>query len=209
MNIVVFGAAGGTGLQIVRQALNGGHRVTAFVRRPDALPIRHDNLVIAIGDTTGDESSVAQAIRGQDVVVSALGRRKSLRSDHLIARSMQSIVVSMQQAGVQRLILVSAFGVGASHRDAPVIPRIMYSLLLRDLFADKQVAEDIVRRSNLDWTIVHPVLLTDGPLTTKYRTGERLALRGLPKISRADVAHFILAEIDRRAFVGKVAVVSY
>lgn len=209
MNVLVFGATGSTGQEVVRQALGRGHRVTAFVRRPDALPIKDDNLGIAIGDTTRDESKVAEAIGGQDVVVSALGRRKSFSSDHLIARSMQAIVPSMERAGVRRLILVSAFGVGESRRDAPMIPRIMYSLLLRDIFADKQVAEEGLRRSDLDWTIVYPVLLTDGPLTAKYRVGERLALRGLPKISRADVAHFILGEIEGRAFVRKVATISY
>jgi putative NADH-flavin reductase len=115
----------------------------------------------------------------------------------------------MARAGVRRLILVSAFGVGESRRDAPLIPRIMYRVLLGDIFADKKAAEDNVRRSNFDWTFVYPVLLTDGPMTGAYRVGERLELHGLPKISRADVAHFILTEVGKRAFVRKVAVISY
>ncbi|HWH49850.1 MAG TPA: NAD(P)H-binding protein, partial [Burkholderiales bacterium] len=76
-------------------------------------------------------------------------------------------------------------------------------------FADKKAAEDRVRGSNLDWTFIYPVLLTDGPVTGAYRVGERLQLRGLPKISRSDVAHFILAELGKRTFVRKVAVISY
>jgi putative NADH-flavin reductase len=141
-------------------------------------------------------------------VVSALGRRNTFSSDHLIERSMRAIVPAMERNGVRRLILVSALGVGESHRNAPLIPRIMYRVLLSDIFADKKVGEDLVKQSGLEWTIVQPVLLTDGPLTGKYRAGERLDLHGLPKISRADVAHFILTEAGRGAFVGRVAVVS-
>jgi putative NADH-flavin reductase len=189
--------------------LSRNHKVTAFVRRPEALPITDPRLRIVAGDTTRDQSKIAEAVRGQDIVVSALGRRNSFRSDHLISRSMRLIVPAMEQAGVPRLILVSALGVGESRRDAALIPRIMYGVLLRDIFADKKAAEDEVRRSSLDWTIVYPVLLTNGPLTGRYRVGERLDLRGMPKISRADVAHFILAEIENGAFVRKVAIISY
>lgn len=194
---------------MLRQALTQGHEVTAFVRSPSKLPLTHEHMRVIVGDTTRADSRIAQAVAGQDVVVSALGRRNTLRSDHLIARSMKAIVPAMERAGIRRLILVSAFGVGESRRAAPLIPRIMYRVLLRDIFADKSAAEDDLRRSDLDWTIVYPVLLTDGPLTGKYRAGEHLELHGMPKISRADVAHFILAEITNRAFVRKVPIVSY
>lgn len=209
MNILVFGSTGPTGQQVVRQALSLGHTVTAFVRNPAKLPTNEARLRVVIGDTARDMPKVAEAVSGQDVVVSALGRRSSFKSDHLIERSMQAIVPSMERAGVHRLIVVSAFGVGESRRDAPLIPRIMYRVLLSDIFADKKAAEDDVRRSSLDWTFVYPVLLTDGPVTGAYRVGERLELHGIPKISRADVAHFILAEVGSRAFVRKAAVVSY
>jgi putative NADH-flavin reductase len=210
MNILVFGATGPTGQQVLRQALSQDHTVTAFVRDPAAtLPTNERRLRVVIGDTTWDTHKVAEAVAGQDVVISALGRRSTFKSDHLIERSMQAIVPAMERAGVRRLILVSAFGVGESRRDAPLIPRIMYRVLLSEIFADKKAAEDNVRRSSLDWTFVYPVLLTDGPMTGAFRAGERLELHGLPKISRADVAHFILAEVGKRAFVRKVAVVSY
>ena len=209
MNILVIGASGLTGQQIVKQALARGHLVTAFVRRPDALAIADQRLRTVIGDATQDKSKVAEAMHGQEVVISALGRRNSFRSDHLISRSMEVIVPSMEQAGVRRLILVSAFGVGASHRDAPLVPRIMYRLLLKDIFADKRSAEEKLAKTGLDWTIVYPVLLTNGPLTGRYRVAERLDLHGMPKISRADVAHFILTEAETPAFVHKVAAISY
>jgi putative NADH-flavin reductase len=208
MNILVFGATGPTGQQVVKQALSQGHTVTAFVRNPATLSIGDEPLRVVIGDTARDTPKVAEAVGGQDVVISALGRRSTFKSDHLIERSMQAIVPAMERAGVRRLILVSAFGVGESRRDAPLIPRIMYRVLLSDIFADKKAAEDNVRRSNLDWTFVYPVLLTDGPMTGAYRVGERLELHGIPKISRADVAHFILSEVGKCAFVRKVAVIS-
>ena len=104
---------------------------------------------------------------------------------------------------------VTAFGVGASRSEAPLIPRLMYRLLLSDIFADKLAAEDYLRGTRIEWTFVYPVLLTDGPRTGRYRAGEHLALRGLPKISRADVADFILRELRDAAYVRKTAVLSY
>ena len=209
MKILVLGATGATGQQLVRQALSQGHAVTAFARNAGALPKDEKRLRVVVGDTTLDAPRIAEAVSGQDVVISALGRRNSFKSDHLIERSMQAIVPSMERAGVRRLIVVSAFGVGESRRDAPLIPRIMFRVLLNDIFADKKAAEDRVRGSNLDWTFIYPVLLTDGPVTGAYRVGEHLQLRGIPEISRSDVAYFILAEISNRAFVRKVAVISY
>jgi putative NADH-flavin reductase len=183
--------------------------VTAFVRDPRRLATRDERVRVVAGDTTRDQPAIEEALRGQDVVVSALGRRATLSSDHLIERSMRMLVPAMERSGVRRLILLSAFGVGESRRDAPWIPRIMYRVLLSDIFRDKLAGEKRVRQSSLDWTIVYPVLLTHGPLTYRYRAGERLSLHGLPRISRADVARFILTEAENGGFVRKAVVVSY
>jgi putative NADH-flavin reductase len=209
MKLLLFGATGPTGSQVAKQALERGHTVTAFVRDPAKLSIKHERLRVVTGDTTRNESAIAETVRGQDAVVSALGRRTTLNSDHLIERSLRAIVPAMERAGVRRLVLLSAFGVGDSHHEAPLLPRIMYRLLLRDIFADKKAGEDRVRQSSLDWTFVYPVLLTDGPLTGQYRAGERLELHGMPKISRADVAHFIVTELEQGAYVRKTAALSY
>jgi putative NADH-flavin reductase len=209
VKILVFGATGPTGKQVVTQAFSQGHIVTAFVRKPELLPVADPRLRLIVGDTTRDATTMAEAVRGQDFVISALGRGKAFKSENLMARSMRLIVSAMEQTSIRRLVLMSAFGVGESHSDAPLIPRLIYRALMTDIFADKKGAEDRVRLSQLDWTIVHPVMLTSGPLTGNYRVGERLALKGVPKISRADVAHFMLAEADRRAFVHKVPVISY
>jgi putative NADH-flavin reductase len=165
---------------------------------------------VVVGSTTDDGDAVARAVRGQDVVVSALGRRSSFRSSDLIARSMRNIAPAMESQGVGRLIVVSAYGVGDSGRDAPMLPRLMYRLLLRDIFADKAAGEAYLRASRLDWTLVYPVALTNGPRTGRYRAGERLELRGvLPRISRADVAHFVLTQLASTAYLRKAVVISY
>jgi putative NADH-flavin reductase len=122
---------------------------------------------------------------------------------------MRAIVPAMERQRVRRLILMSSFGVGDSVREAPLLPRLFFRTMLRGIFADKQAAEQIVRRSALEWTIVYPVLLTDGPRTGRYRVGERLPLSGFPKISRADVAEFMLKELYDAAYLKRIAVVSY
>ena len=209
VKILLFGATGPTGNHVLEQALAKGHDVTVFVRDPSRLPNRDEHTRVVVGDATRDGSAIADALIGQDVVVSALGRRATLRSDHLIERSMRMIVPAMERAGVRRLMLLSAFGVGESRYDAPWLPRIMYRVLLSDIFSDKLAGERRVRQSSLDWTIIYPTLLTNGPLTLRYRAGERLDLRGLPKISRADVARFILIEAENGGFVKKAVALSY
>lgn len=209
MKILLFGATGATGKELLAQAVAKGHTVTAFVRDPDRLPERDERVRVVVGDTTRDAAAIADAVRGQDVVMSALGRRATLRSDHLIERSMRMIVPAMERAGVRRLILLSAFGVGESRHGAPWIPRIMYRVLLSDIFRDKLAGEKRVRQSSLEWTFVYPTLLTNGALTRRYRAGERLRLRGMPRISRADVARFMLTEAQHGGFVRKVVALSY
>jgi len=208
MKIAVFGANGPTGRQVVSQALDAGHEVTAFVRDPVAFGISRQRLRVVAGDTMRDGACISDAVAGQDAVVSALGRGKRLRAEGLMRASLGSIISAMERHGVRRLIVVSAFGVGESRRDAPLLARIMHRLLLADLFADKEAAEEDLRRSGLDWTIVRPVMLTDGPLTARYRAAERLQLAGIPRISRADVAHFVVSQLGSADYLHKAAVLS-
>jgi putative NADH-flavin reductase len=210
VKLLVLGATGGTGREVVAQALEQGHEVTAFVRDPAKVTTSGPRLRVVVGSTTDGGEALGRAVRGQDVVVSALGRGNTFRSDGLMARSLRAIVDAMESQGVKRLIVVSACGVGDSGRDAPLLPRLMYRLLLRDIFADKSAGEAHVRASGLDWTLVYPVGLTSGPRTGRYRVGERLELRGIfPRISRADVAAFVLSQLASTAFLRKVAVISY
>ena len=209
MRIIVFGATGGTGREIVTQALERAHEVTVFVRNPDKLAINHASLRVLRGSITDDALALAAAVRGQDAAISALGLGGGLKSGGLIERSTQSIVPAMESQRVRRLIVVSAFGVGETRRDVPLAPRLLQCLLLRDIFADKLAGEAILRASRLDWTLVYPSILTNGPRTGSYRAGERLELHGLPSISRADVADFLLRQLEDITYVKKGALLSY
>jgi putative NADH-flavin reductase len=207
--LVILGATGGTGQQLLTQALEAGHQVTAFVRRPDKIPVQHERLRVVADSVTDDGSALAEAVRGQDAVISALGRGMSFKSEGLIQRSVPAILSAMQTHQIRRLIFTSAIGVGATVRDAPLFSRIMIRFLLSDIYADKAAGEELIRRSGLDWTIVQAAQLTNGPLTRRYRVGERLKLRGIPKISRADAAHCILSQLDHADYIGKVVLVGY
>ncbi len=198
--VLVLGATGGTGQHVISQALAQGHRVTALVRNPRRLTATSDRLRVVTGSVTDSGEALTAAIAGQDVVIATLGVGSSLKSGGLIAHSGPAIVRAMEAHGVRRLIFTSAYGVGITRRDVPLLPRILMRLLLRDVYADKAAGEEPIRRSALDWTLVYPVTLTNGPRTTRYRIGERLAFRGFPRVSRADVAAFLLSQIEDRTY---------
>ena len=206
--MLVLGATGGTGREIVSQALQQGYEVTALVRRPEQDAELPAGVRVLRGTITDDAEALDAALRGQDVVISTLGVGKALRSGGLIAQSAPLIVRAMEGQGLRRLIFMSAYGVGATWQDVPVLPRMLMGLLFRDLYTDKEVGEEAIRRSDLDWTLVYAVTLTNGPRTGRYRVGERLRLRGFPTISRADVAEFILTQVEDRRYLRKGILVS-
>ena len=162
-----------------------------------------------IGRLPEDGSRLAAALPGHDAVISCLGRGASLRADALIQRCVPAVLSAVQAAEVRRLIFTSAIGVGAAYADAPLFSRLVIRVLLRDLYADKVIGEDLIVRSDLDWTIVQPAQLTNGPLSGSYRVGEQLRPSGIPTISRADVAHFILNELHTPGYVRKFARLAY
>jgi len=207
MKLLVLGGTGGTGKQIVVQALEAGHEVTVLARDRAKVGPDHPQLRVIVGDLQNG-AVLADAMRGQDAVISAIGRGYSFKSEHLIERTVPGILAAMKAAGVRRLLFTSAVGVGASFADAPLMPRLFFRTLLRGIYADKLIGDQLIRQSGLDWTIVQPSQMTDGPLTRTYRSGERLAMSGMPKISRADVAHFLLNAAGDTAAVGKTLLVS-
>ena len=206
--LLILGATGGTGQELVAQALQSGHWVTALVRDPRRLAIVSDRLRVIAGDVTNDDAPLAAAARDQDVVISTLGRGKSFKSEGLIAQCMPRILRAMESQGVRRLVFTSAFGVGETRRDVPLIPRIFIRLKLQDIYRDKEAGEVELRRSAVDWTIVYPAVLIDGPATGTYRAGERLSLRGFPRITRADTAGFLLSQIEDTTYVRKGVLIS-
>lgn len=210
MRILVLGGTGGTGRHVVSQALEQGHEVTVFVRDAARLATTPERLRVIVGDVTSDSAALVQAVRDNDAVISTLGVGNALKANGLIARAIPTIIPAMLTAGVRRLVFTSAYGAGATIRDVPLIPRILIRSLLKDLYADKNVGEDELYRiaGDIDWTLVYPVTLTNGPRTGRYRVGERLSLRGLPRISRADVADFLLTQVSDRTYVNKGVLVS-
>ena len=205
--LAVFGATGRTGRHVVEMALGRGFEVTAFARDPAGLD-DPDRVRVIEGDVTTDPAAVAEAVRGQDVVISALGRGQSFKSEGLMEKASSALVDAMEKEGVKRLIYTSAFGLGDTREGVPFLSRLFRDTMLRDIYADKEAGEALVRRSNLDWTFVHPTGLTNGPVTRTYRAASRLTLRGLPTISRADVAHFLLSQVDDDSYVRKTALIS-
>jgi putative NADH-flavin reductase len=208
MKLLILGATGPTGRQVVSQALGLGHHVTALVRDATRLTITSERLRVITGSVTDDRDALNVATRGQDAVISTLGVGNSLNPHGLIARSIPAIFEAMKTTGVARLIFTSAYGVGDTRRDVPFVPNIFMRVLLRDIYADKAAGEEILRRSSLDWTLVYPVTLTNGPKSGHYRTGERLALSGFPRISRADVADFLLKQLEDKTYVRKGVLIS-
>ena len=206
--MLVLGATGGTGREIVAQALRQGHEVTALIRRPEHDARLPAGVRVLRGTVTDDTEALDAAVRGQEIVISALGVGKALRSGGLIARSAPLIVRAMGRQGLRRLIFMSAYGVGATWKDVPILPRMLMGMLFRDLYADKEIGEEAVRRSDLDWTLVYAVTLTNSPGAGRYRVGEQLRLRGFPTISRADVAEFILTQVEDRRYLRKGVLIS-
>lgn len=207
MKILVLGATGGTGKHLVTQALAAGHTVTAIVRDPSKLPAQ-PNLAVVKGSVTST-ADLESAIRGQDAVLGTLGPRA--KADPICAESAVAVVAAMKNAGVKRLIWLSASGVGDSAgpitRASWVFGRIIMPLFLAKPYANHLRAEETLRASGLEWTVLRPVQLVDkqtGSPALATPIGSKP--EGL-KISRADVATFMLAELKTGTQVGKMPIV--
>ena len=203
MNLVIFGASGATGRELVEQSLAQGHVVTAFVRNPAKLTSRHERLKIIQGDVR-DFASVEQAVKGQEAVLSALGVTKPLNSDPVVVEGIRNIVKAMDANSVKRFVYLSFIGVAESRKDAGFLLRNVISRIVRHEIADHEQKENLVRASRLDWTIVRPPKLTGGRPTGSYRVGEEIRAGSfLATISRADVAGFMLQQLTEDTFVRK------
>lgn len=204
MRLVVFGASGATGRQVVSQALERGMAVTAFVRNPARFDITHPKLTIAHGDV-GDAAAVSNTVKGHDAVASTLGVGTPLRHDPVVIDGIRNILRSMSNWEVRRFIYMSFIGVGDSRAAAGPIVRYIARWPLWNEIRDHEIKERMVTSSGVLWTIVRPPTLTNGPRTGSYRTGADLtAASPLPRLSRADVADCILKELEDGAFVQRV-----
>jgi putative NADH-flavin reductase len=210
MKILVLGATGATGRVLVPKALAAGHAVCAVVRYGQVLHVEHPTLTVIEGSVM-DPALMDRVMPGQDTVISVLGTRRGpsgLGSFNLMSRTMAALLPTMERHEVRRLILLSALGVGESAVLAPAILRIAFKTLFRPVGKDKSSSEDYVRGSGLDWTIAYPPVLTNRPEVGTCRHGERLQIRGLHRLSRADLTEFLLEQVEDSTYIGKNAVVS-
>ncbi|MFF5979287.1 NAD(P)-dependent oxidoreductase [Streptomyces olindensis] len=190
MKLLVLGATGPTGRHVVDLALRSGDSVTALVRDPAALGDLADKVTVVAGDATSHHDVLAGAA-GHDAIISALGRGNSVRADGLFTRSSAAVIGAAKGAGVSRLVWLSSFGVGYTFDESSAAQKTIYRTLLRSIYADKAIADERIRNSGLDWTVVYPTRLTHGPAKGAYSAGDRLPMKGNPTISRADVAAFM------------------
>ena len=203
MKILVFGASGGTGQELLRQGLAQGYAVTAFVRNPASVAQR-DGLRVAVGDAK-DGTAVGAAMHGQEAVLSALGAR-SLLDNTLLPDSMEHILSTMKQHGVRRLIVLGASGVwpGATRRLSPAMrlfAELLDATVLRKPFASQRAMQLLIRASDLDWTVVQPPRLLNVPGRGVYRVDGEALPAGGTQIARADVAAFMLAQLKSTEWV--------
>jgi len=209
MNILVIGATGETGRRVVLEGLQKEHNVTAFVRNPSRIRINDANLMVAQGDVL-DYASIEAAVKGQDAVISALGSR-SLMKDNVVSIGTKNVITAMERQGVKRFICMTSLGVGDSKGQlGPLYNFIIIPLLLKSAFEEKEVQEQYIKQSNLDWTIVRPTTLVDIVHFSHCRVWvgpPEVLLRGW--ITRDDVAQLMLKELTRTTHIRKAVGISY
>ncbi len=197
MKLIVFGATGKTGRHVLASALEQGHDVTAFTRSPQKIS-GETGVRVAEGDV-GDANAVAEAVAGREAAIVALGSN-GLRDRTTLSSGTRAVVEGMTAHGGGRLVVLSAAGVGESWGQAPLLSRVMFRTLLRNIHADHAAQEAIVRASSLDWTIVRAAILSDAPASgsvTAANTGT------VGRIGRADLAEFLVREASEGAYAGQ------
>ncbi|MBI1878941.1 MAG: SDR family oxidoreductase [Chloroflexi bacterium] len=194
MKLVVIGATGGTGSQVVEQALAAGHMVTALVRRPIAVTLQHNRLEVIQGDVF-EPVTLAQPISGQDGVVSALGITTAGPTT-LFSTGIANIMQAMQSANVRRLICVSAGGLDPGPGLLRWMAKQVLWLMFKDAYTDMARMEAAVKASDLNWTIIRPPRLTDRPRTGQYHIAVNKHLARGWSISRADLADYIVTHLE-------------
>lgn len=203
MNILVIGATGRTGREVVGQALGQGHVVTAFARDPADITRQDRHLKVVQGNVL-DYATVESAVLGQDAVMSALGARTHGRTTTL-SEGTKNVIRAMEQHGVRRFVCESSLGVGNSAGQiGRLFDWVVLPLWLRHVYRDKEAQEQAIKQSDLDWVIVQPALLTNGTRTGVYQVGLTYNRSSIvPRISRADVADFMLKQLTDDTYVRK------
>ena len=208
LNIVVFGGTSGIGLETVKQALARGYAVTSITRRPERMTIDHPKLVNLKGDIT-ERDSYNDVIKNKDAVISAIGLGPTRKKVTVYSSGMKNVLAAMQQFGVSRVISVTGIGAGESKGHGGFFyDRILNPLLLKNDYADKTRQEQILKHSEVEWTIVRPGFLNDEEAGLSYRVISSLEGVVSGSIARADVAHFMLAAIEQGSHIGETILLS-
>lgn len=209
MRLLIFGSTGSIGRQLVQQALEQGHLVATFARNPNKLDIQHPNLKLVQGDVL-DLASVQQAVQNQDAVLCSLGSGQQ-RTGTVRSEGTRTIIRAMEQAGVRRLICQTTLGVGESRGNLNFFWKyLMVGLLLRQVYADHGKQEELVEHSDLDWIIIRPGAFVDGERTQQYHHGFTSSDHTSKlKISRADVADFMLKQVTDDVYLHQTPALSY
>lgn len=206
MKIAIFGATGKTGMRVVKQGLEQGLEVKAFVRDPGKMTITDPKLTVVTGDIL-DPQTVDGGVSGADAVVLALGSNQPV-----LAQGTKNIIEAMKKHGVKRLIVESSYPMSGSSEGMEFLKGLGMTdeqiEVAKPAIDDKIGQEKEVRESGLDWIIVRPLVLTDGEKTDQYRVGEKLDVKPGNTISRADVADFILKQLISDDWLNKTVVIS-
>lgn len=203
MKLVVFGATGGIGSQVVEQALAAGHEVTAVDRRPSAITSGHEHLEVIQGDVL-ELDTIRESIIRKDAVISAIGVRNRAPTT-VYSEGIANIIHAMKAANVRRILCISAGGLEPGPRWQRWIVKPLLWLMLKHMYTDLMRMEAVVKTSDLDWTILRPSTLTNGPRTGRYQAVVNQHLAHGFAISRADVADYIITHlIDRTTYCGVV-----
>ena len=209
MKIIVFGSTGRTGRHLVQQGLDAGHIVTAIARDPAAVNIKHINLTIIKGDVLQPDT-FEDIIRGHDTVFSAIGK-DSIKPTSLYSQGISTIIAAMQKHKVMRLMSMSASAVATNPRLSFLlkIATKILQRILKNPYADILRMDKIIKQSGLNYTIVRPPRLTNKALTGKYRFAINEWLPSCTSISRADLAHFMLQQVNNSGTYQSTTEVSY
>jgi uncharacterized protein YbjT (DUF2867 family) len=208
MKLLVLGGTGATGKLFVSQALEAGHEVTAYVRDPAKVPQQQRNLTVVSGQVDNAET-LASALAGQDAVVSMLGNGYGKTDKTLIEDSTRALIAAAEVTGVERVVIMSALGVGESFAKGSTVGKFFYKRVLAGTFADKVRGEAQLKSSGLDWTLAYAVTLSDKPLSNNVAASlleDTPKLSGMPKITRADVAAWLLKTVASRSFTRQTVV---
>ncbi|AXG81733.1 NAD(P)-dependent oxidoreductase [Streptomyces paludis] len=194
MKIVVLGATGNIGSHVVKEALSRGHEVVAYVRDPGAMAPRAGLTVVP--GSLDDRPAMAKAFAGADAVISAIGvALRAKKPVDLMRRTLPLITAAAEDAGVERFVLVSAFGVGDTAAKASPLGRLVYRTVVAAIFKDKELSEESLPATGLNWTVVHPVNLkesADAPAAAVRRLDRVTRVPGLPTLPFASVARALV-----------------